>query len=423
MSLAAGLLRPVVLTGLLAVVQKGLQAAVGILLAYRFGASLETDAYLLARSLPAGLYLVADSMLYNALVPRLRDRAAPRDMLRPLGICLFAGLVLAAVIGLLAPILVPMLAPGGSDPEMLELGRMILKLTALALPFALAASLLKAYNASRGRAVLAAVDGVFISGASALVLWFVPDARALLWLTLAFPVACAALFILQAIAALRRRTPAPEESVDWSGITNPMLLLGGLTLAQQTGQWFMNALASFSAPGGIATLNFSYAIGAVPVSVIDLILFSTFFPFAAGLVKSSGPPAVGRAARNALWWSLAFTFPGALLLILLREPVVAFVLERGMFTDTDADRTAITLAAHAVAIPFWVAEAIACRALFALSCYGVYLRITLVRIAANMILGGILVSVWGVFGVALAFALSFALGAVMTWRTVATRTR
>lgn len=417
MSLPTSLLRPAVATTLLAILNKVLQAAAGILLAYRFGASEQTDAFLLAKSLPVGLYLVGDSVLYNALVPYLKRHPKGIAVRRLIPVIVGTGLVCSVAVGLLAAPLVRLLAPGGADELLLRTAAELLRLCALALPFAFAASALKAHNASAGRHVLAALDGAVISGLAAVALWFAPDTVALRTVALAFPGACVVLLAVQALVA-QGDARAAEPAGAWRALVAPMSLLGGLTLAQQAGQWFMNGLASFTEAGGIATLNFSYALAAVPVSVIDLVLFSTFFPFAAGIARRDGPPALGEAARGALQLSLVLTVPLALVLILLREPAVSFVLERGMFTGADTSRTATTLAAHAFAIPFWVAEAVACRALFALDRYGVYLRVSVLRLVCNVLLGAVLVGVWDVFGVALAFALSFVVGALLAWRAV-----
>jgi len=406
--------RPALWVGLIAVSGKILSALGGIFLAYRFGAGQATDAYLLAKSIPIGVYLILDSVVYNTFVPLLR-RPVQRDALfRTLLILFFFGAAAAAAGAYFgAAQLIALLARGADAATQAEAVR-LQQITAWAILYAVPASCLKAWNACQARYVAAALDGFILSGLLLLTLVAVPDYMGVTPIAIALPAAFVLLLAIQAglgRAALRLRPRAALSELPGrylARIMAPLVLLNG---AQQVQVLLVVALAAFQGRGAVSQVNYSYAIAQIPVGVLDLILFSTFFPFAAQLAANRQLGALLRTFHGAAMALLLLSLPAALWVLILRAELVETLLARGSFSAADARVTAALLFGHALAIPAWVLEALGCRVLFALGLHRHYLGAVAVRLLFFMLLAPVCLSWLGLPGLSIAFAGSFVAGA------------
>jgi len=412
------LLRPMILIAAVGLFTKVFQAAAGIFIAHKFGAGTLTDAYMLAKSLPIGVYLIADSLLYNSFVPvyrRYREDNAPGYLAAVALLGSMAALILAALAILGAAPILALLAPGG-DPNTRMAAASLLRLTGLAVLFAIPASLLKAFNACHDRYLLVSVDGLLISASLVGALILAPADWGLVPVAAALPVAFVVLALIQAAAARQDFTfgrPSLGSPLlrEMAALVAPLV---ALTLLQQVNVLFMNAVASFIGTGAISCLNYSYSIAQMPVGVVDLILFSALFPFAAALAAHGDLPQLRYVYRDAGRLIVLTLAPASLWLILQRHDVVQFILEHGRFDTQASVTTAWGLWGHALAIPFWVLEALGCRCLFATRKHWQYCHIVAARLGVNVLLCILLVPAFGVAGVSLAFAASFAAGALLS---------
>jgi len=419
------LLAPVALIAAIGIAAKLLQAGGGILLAHRFGADHATDAYVLAKSLPIGVYLVFDSLLYNSVVPVYHGPRRTAEAWRAfLGawtvLCTGAAVGISVVLALAAGPICAVLAPGG-DPETLGLAAGLCRLMSLAVLTALPASFLKALNASRQRYVLASLDGFVMSGALVLAL-AAPPARWGIWpVAAALPVSCAALFIIQLFAARRDARPARPAwrsplLAEMAWLMAPLVAFNCL---HQVNVLAMNAFMASVGPGAISCLNYSYNIAQIPVSVIDLVLLSTLFPFAAALFSEQDMGTFATAYRSVARLLVLVLAPASVWLILERHALVQLVFEHGRFDTQATAGTASCLVGVGLAVTPWAFETFAYRCLFALKRHGEYARIVAVRVALNVALCAAVVPWLGHLGLGLSFAASFFVGAWLSARAVA----
>ncbi|MBN2309741.1 MAG: oligosaccharide flippase family protein [Candidatus Hydrogenedentes bacterium] len=420
----ATLLRPAAVIAGVAVCSKLFQAGGGILLAHKFGACRATDAYLLAKSLPIGLYLVADSLLYNSVVPVYRRHQHPDHVLRDFlgGVSVVCGLLAVAIVAALAvaaPAIMRYLAPG-SAPETIRLAGALCRLTCLGVLTALPASLLKSVNACHDRYVLASLDS-FVMSAVLIAVLLASPARWGIWpVAGALPVSCAILFTIQLVAA-RREVPRPRASwrnpllAELAGLVAPLIAFNGL---HQVNVIAMNAFMSRVGDGAISWLNYSYNIGQIPVSLIDLVLLSTLFPFAAALASNQDTDTVRRAFQAVAKLVVLALVPASLWVILMRRELVQLILEHGEFGVEATQGTTACLIGIGLAITPWALDTLAYRCLFALKRHGAYARIVAARVALNVGLCALLVGRYGAMGVGFAFGASFVLGAALSARAI-----
>jgi putative peptidoglycan lipid II flippase len=407
--------------GLIGAASKGMAALGGILLAYRFGANQATDAYLLAKSVPIGVYLILDSVVYNTFVPLLRRREKSDALFRTLLLIFFFGATLvAATVYFGAAQLVALLARGADNATQAE-AIQLQKITAWAIVYAVPAACLKAWNAAQSRYVAAALDGFVLSGVLLLTLLLAPAELGITPIAMALPVAFVVLLAIQSglagkVLRLSPRLPMSDLPRRYLGkLMAPLLLLN---VAQQAQVLLVIALASFHGSGAVSQVNYSYAIAQIPVGILDLILFSTIFPFAAKLAADRRLHDMLRTFHSAARTVLLLTLPTALWVVLMRSALVDALLTRGHFDAADAQTTTALLLGHGLAIPAWVLEALGCRMLFALGQHRRYLGIVTLRLVAFSVFAPLCLAWLGLPGISLAFAGSCVVGAVAAIWTV-----
>ena len=408
-------IRPAVVVAVIAGLAKLFQAISGILIAHKFGAGDLTDAYMLAKSLPVGIYLVCDSLLYNSFVPVFRKHQEDYPLLNTIALtALGAALFLAALLLVGAPWLLSALGPGAnSETRLLSID--MLRVAGLAVLVAAPSSMLKAFNACHGRFILVSLDGLVISGAMLASLVFFPDSMGIWPLVVALPAAFILLVLSQGLGA-KKYYHWSKPSWSNAHLQELALLLAPLALLniiRQVNILFMNGIASFIGEGAISCLNYSYNIAQIPVSIIDLVLFSIFFPFAAGLAAENNLHRLANIFLRTARFLLYVLVPMAAWLILLRYPIIALLLEHNQFDASATQMTTSGLLGHAIAMPFWALEALGGRCLFAVRRHWAYFWIVGARLVANVVLCLVLVPQWGVLGVSVSFAASYALGAAL----------
>ena len=399
---------------------KGLQAAAGILLAYTFGANHATDAYVAAKSLIIGIYLVADSPIYHSLVPlwsrcdfniSSNQRLLGTTLLATIGIAI----ILAGALLFFAPFILHAILPGGS-PETLTEAISLCRWMAGAILVALPVSLLKAFNASRRRYLCAALDGLMMHIVLIGALLLAPTTWGLRPAAIAIPIAFLILAAIQFFVARHDFHPefaeiAPGALQEVSTLLLPIL---GINLLLQGNVFFMNAMASYTGESAISCMLYSYTMAQAPVSLIDLILFSTLFPFASRLSSDSAFEAFQNAFYAVLKGIFLILLPLSLWMALSRKDLVAFVLQHGQFDSTNTELTALCFLGHSLAILPWAVEAFAYRCLFALKRPRHYLWIVSLRIGCTILGCFLFVPTFGLFGVVLSFAISLLISAILS---------
>ena len=409
--------RPIAWVSLIGVTGKGMSALCGIMLAYRFGAGQDTDAYLLAKSVPIAAYLILDSVIYNTFVPLLRRPEKTDALFRTLLILFFFGAAaLAALVHMGAAQVVALLARGADGTTQIEAVQ-LQRITAWAIVYAVPASCLKAWNACQGRYVAASLDGFVMSAVLLLMLMTAPSRMGITPIAIALPVAFVILLIIQSGLAgevLRLRPRAPVKTLPGrylARLMGPLLLLN---VTQQAQVLLVIAIAAFYGNGAVSQVNYSYAIAQLPVGIVDLILFSTLFPYAAHLAAGRRMEELLSTYRSAAMALLLLALPTAGWVVSMRVELVNTLLTRGSFDVADGRTTAALLLGHGVAIPMWLLEALGCRVLFAVGQHRRYLGAVAIRLLAFAALAPLSVTLFDLPGISMAFAGSCLVGASAT---------
>lgn len=168
--------------------------------------------------------------------------------------------------------------------------------------------------------------------------------------------------------------------------------------------WAFTSMASLLAPGSIATLNFARNFQSVPVSVIGIAMATAVFPVLARSALGSRQELRDVFKRTAAAIGVV-SMLAAVLLYVVRRPLVAALLGGGAFDASAVARTALVLGAFCLAIPTESLSHLFARAFYATQNTVVPVVWSVVSLAVAAGSGYILMQTLGLIGLPLGFFL------------------
>ncbi|MEU9700920.1 lipid II flippase MurJ [Streptomyces sp. NPDC047981] len=417
-----------------AAVTAGLTAAGALLglvrdqsLAHYFGAGAETDAFLVAWTVPefASTLLIEDAMAL-ILVPAFsraltRRGGAVRALVRStLPRLVLAMSALAGVLVLAAPLLVAALAPGLPDPQ---LAVDCTRLTATCvLTFALAgycSAALRAHGSFLPPAAIYVAYNVGIIGTIVVLRepFGVRAAAAGVAVGGALMVAVQAPYLIR---ELRGRQPLPRG--ERAGGDGRLLVLGliapviAFTVSRQSQILIERFLASPLPSGAISHLNYAQKVAQMPM-ILSLMLCTVSFPVVARAMAAGDTDGARRRVERDLLLAAVVVLIGTSIVIAAAPQIVEVLFQRGAFDRGDTDATAAVMRVYALGLLGQTTVGTLVR------CYFSAAR-PLWYPAAAMAAGLVLTAVagvvgagwWGAVGIAAANALGITLTAVLMLR-------
>ncbi len=159
-------------------------------------------------------------------------------------------------------------------------------------------------------------------------------------------------------------------------------------------------------PGGVSYLYYAERVFSLPVGAVSAALGVILLP---ELARSQSPEqrddwhsVLGQYCGIAL----ALTLPAATGLIILSEPIIELLFQRGAFLESDTAATAMTLSGFAVGIPAVALGRILNTALFAAQNTTTPLAISGLRLLLTVGLSLLLAPLMGVAGISLSMSIS-----------------
>lgn len=380
-----------------------------------FGTSRQLDAYFAAFRIPDTIFqLVVAGTLFTAFIPvfvtyRAREDEAEawRVASSVVNLVVLALAVISFVMALLAPLFVPLVAPG-FDPATTALTVRLTRLMLLS-PFfiglgAVVSAILNGYDEFAIPALAPLVYNL------AIILAAVFLAPLLGVEALAVGVAAGALgHLLVQLPRLRRFSGRYELKIRlWHpGVREVARLMAPRTLglaATQANFIISTVLASTLPIGSVTSFNYAFQLSQVPVALVGVSVAIALFP------TLSRAAAVGRAdeVRRQVAASLRIMFfvaaPLTVVLVVLHEPTTAVFYQYGAFGAPAARATADALLYFSLALVAHAWVQVVARAFYALHDSRTPVTWAVVAVVANVILMLWLVGPMGVSGLALALS-------------------
>jgi putative peptidoglycan lipid II flippase len=335
------------------------------MIAALLGAGPVADAFLVAFQLVNVIRrLLTEGALNAALVPawlRLREAqgkvAAAAFAGRVLGTVSAALIVATALIGLLMPLVITVLAPGFAGHPTLQRAVDDARLMLPYLAFAGPVTVMMALMNAQGRFALTAFSPLLFNVALiavmiALLGWRQDASDAAL--AIAATVGVAGLLQLS-ILVLRRggRVAAPLRvsfDADMRGFFG-QAIPGMVASASPQLLVVAGAVIASSSPSAVSWLYFANRLIELPLGIVGVATGTVLVPELARALRGEDRAAAAHAESRGLELAVGLALPATLGLIALNEPIVRMLFEHGVFTAHDSAATARALTWLALGLP------------------------------------------------------------------------
>lgn len=407
-----------------------------MLIAWFFGAGFYSDAFFVAFRIPNFLRrLFAEGSLSMAVVSVFTEIMVKKGRDDAYGFAAGALKVLSVILALvsfsgilLSPVMVRLLAPGFvSHPDKLFL---TISLTQWMFPYIFFIGMVALCMG------LLNVLGHFAAPAVAPVLLNIAMIGAMLWISphmnepitgLASGVLIGG-FLQLALQApfLIKKGICRVKKVSWhhpgiKKIGRYMLPMVFGAAAYQVNVLVGTFLASFLMEGSVSYLYYADRLVQFPLGIFAAALSTAVLPTLSKQAMAGDAKALKETFDYSLKLVLFTTVPAMTGLVVLREPLVRLLFERGQF-DADAARlTASTLLYYGIGIWAFAAVRVAVSVFYAVQDTITPVKTALVSIAANILLGSILITKMGCQGIALSTSIASMINVCLLLRVIAVK--
>ncbi|MEN3975430.1 murein biosynthesis integral membrane protein MurJ [Emcibacter sp. SYSU 3D8] len=392
-----------------------------ILMTGVLGAGLVADCFVVAFKLPNFFRRLFAEGAFNAAFVPLFTRRLTED---PSGatarhfaeetqaVLLTALLAFTAIVQICMPWVMYVLAPGFSDDS--AKFELAVELTRITFPYLLFISLVSLQGG-----ILNAC-GKFAAVAGTPIILNLTMISAMLWLVPAYPpghvlafavTAGGVLQFLWLFGALRQagmglRLRLPRLTADVRQLLKVMAPAAIGAGAMQVNLMVDLIIASFLPAGSISYLFYADRVNQLPIGVIGVAVGTALLPMLSRQVASGHEQDAASTMNRAMEMCLFFTIPCAVASMIVAEPLIATMFERGAFTAEDTWNTAMTLAVFAAGLPAYILVKILTPGFFARHDTATPVRYSIISLVLNTVISLALMKPFAQLGLAAATAIA-----------------
>jgi putative peptidoglycan lipid II flippase len=401
-------------------------------LAYLFGASDAMDAYKVAYRVPNLLRdLFAEGAMSAAFVPTFARELATGG--KPAAFRLATYIVSALLLITLALVVLgmvfaePLVRLFASDyaqvPGKLEL---TVLLTRIMLPFltfvALAAAFMGMLNALHHFFVPAVSPAMFNVGSIVCTVGLVSlmpqvGLPAIAAVAIGTTVGGLAQWLVQ-WPLLRREGFRYAPRLDWrdEGMRRMLMLMGPSTIglaATQLNVFVNTLLATREGTGAVSWLDVAFRLMYLPIGLFGVSIATATTPAISRMLAQGDTASVRKTISSSLVLMLLLNVPATVGLVVLAEPIVRLMYERGAFLPSDTVAAAGAVQFYALGLLGYSVVRIASPGFYALGESRTPVIISFIAVVANAVLNFALVEVMGYRGLALGTSIAALLNATL----------
>jgi len=393
-----------------------------MLIAATLGASPLADAFFIALRLP-NLFrrLFGEGAFNAAFVPaftatltlegprRARELAARMSTLMALWLALIVGVGMVFM-----PQIMAVLTPGLRDEPLrfdlvVELSRITFPYLLFICLTALVSGVLNAIDKFALAAGAPLMFNLFaIVSLFALTPFVATPAHALAWGTMLSGVAQLAVVVVAcrkvgmgfSLISLPRLTPETREVLRRM---MPGVLGAGITQMSLAIDVF---IASLLPAGAISYLTYADRVAQLPLGVVGAAVGTALLPVLSRQLRGGKPLAAHRSMNRAVELSLALTIPAAAALIVMADPIILTLFQRGALSVEEAHSVAWALRAYACGLPAFVLIKAFSPGFFARGDTAAPVKIGIVVVLVNLALSLLMTRILAHVGIALATAMA-----------------
>ncbi len=207
------------------------------------------------------------------------------------------------------------------------------------------------------------------------------------------------------------------KQIDWVEIKKfallliPLVISGGLSVLNQVVD---KTIASSLDAGSIASLNFATRIWQIPFSLLAVPIATAVFPtFSELALNGASRKEYETRLNRTLSYMFYLTIPSTVFLFFLSEPIVRLFFERGAFDSQATDLTSFVLKMYVLGLFAHAISPILARAFYSFKNTRTPLIISAICISLNIILNILLSKLLGAAGIALATSVVMAIDIIL----------
>ena len=404
------------------------------LVAASFGTGADLDVFIIAFLVPSFFISVITGALNAAFIPtyirvrELRGNAEAQDLLtRVVGLALMMLLAASVIIYTTADSYLPYVAHN-FNAEQIVLAKNIMLIVLPGVAFSGINIIWGAVLNANERFAVAAIIPIITP---ALVLMFLLITAKSIGV---MAIACGTVFgmVLESIVlgvvllrhgfSLRIRIPRLDEDERQIGkqllpMISGSLILGSSTIIDQS-------MATMLTSGSVAALNYGNRLIAFPLNIAVTALGTAVVPYFSIMLAQNDFAGIRHTIRRYFILLLSVSIPAAIGIILLSEPIVRLVFQRGAFGAADTAIVSQVLACFALQLPFYITGILVVRLISALLQNKILFYGNIISVILNISLNYIFMQRMGVAGIALSTSLvylvSFCFLSICCWRYLKT---
>lgn len=337
-----------------------------ILMARYLGAGAVSDAFFVAFSLPNMFRrFFAEGAFNAAFVPMFTrkhsaDPADAEDFARDAYWLMASFLIGFSLLAMAAmPLLVWAMAAGFAQDQRFDLAVIFGRIAFPYILFISLTALLSGMLNAIGRFAAAAAAPVLLNAVFIIALLVAGYLGWPIGLTLAWavPVGGVAQLVVVWLAVRRagfrlpaRRPRLTPELKRLMVIAAPAILAGGVV---QINLVVGRQVASFT-ENAISWLSYADRLYQLPLGVVGIAVGVVLLPELARRLREGEAERARDAFSRGMEFSLALTLPAAVALVVIAQPLISVLFERGAFSRTDTVNTALALAVYGLGLPAFV---------------------------------------------------------------------
>ena len=408
--------RAAVIVGVLGILARIAGTGKELVVAHAFGRSDALDAFLIAYLMPAFAVNLLMGALGSALLPvlvetRQKQGAHAAEEFLSSTVCLSAVvlLIVAALLGLCAPLYLPLLGHGFPAAKLL----LTRKLLYLLLPWVVFSGIatLLSYIMNAGEK-FAAPAIVPLATTSAVILCIVLARWGGIFSLVIGTVIGG---LLEAVVLLRfLATHEIHLRFRWSGFDPrvrkmlaqyaPMLagsfLMGGTAVVDQ-------AIAAMLPGGSVAALNYANKISGAIAVIGTTALSTAAFPYFSKMVAENDWHGCRHTLKRYVVLITAIAVPLTLLLIVFSKPIIRVLFQRGAFTSSDTELVSLVQACYCLQLPFYFLGSLLARFISSMRRNDLLMYASALNLGVNIVMDLVLMKVWGIAGIAVSTAIVY----------------
>lgn len=339
-----------------------------ILMASYLGAGAVTDAFNAAFSLPNMFRrFFAEGAFNLAFVPMFTkkstvDKGEAEAFARDAYWLMASFLIGFSILAMTAmPLLVWVIVPGYAGTEKFDMTVLFGRIAFPYILFISLTALLSGMLNATGRFATAAAAPVLLNAAFIASLLLAAHFGWPMGLTLAWavPVGGVAQLVVVWFAVRRagfamrfRRPRLTPELKRLLIIAAPAVLAGGV---MQINLIVGRQVASFT-EGAVSWLYYADRLYQLPLGVVAIAVGVVLLPELSRRLREGEIERARDAFSRGMEFSLALTLPAAVALVVIAHPLISVLFERGAFTASDSDSTALALAIYGLGLPAFVLQ-------------------------------------------------------------------